>query len=142
MKDENKRPLKILVVDDEPDVCDIMGDFLRDRGYDVVTALTRDEGITALTEKKPQIALLDIRLKGASGLEVLKSAREMSDDIIVIMITALDDESTVKEARSLGADDYIVKPLTLDYLENVVLRKISLLTFRKKSKGIAGEEEQ
>ena len=133
MAENEKQLSKILVVDDEKDVCEIMGDFLRERDYAVFTAMTKEEGIAILDAQRPNIALLDIRLKGASGLDILKHARGLSEDIVIIMITALDDEQTVKEARQLGADDYIVKPLTLDYLENVVLRKISLLAFRKKS---------
>ena len=68
-----------------------------------------------------------------SGMDVLRKAKEIDKDIKVIMVTALDDEETIKQAKSLGADDYIAKPFTAAYLNDFILQKLARLNFREKA---------
>jgi DNA-binding response OmpR family regulator len=75
---------------------------------------------------------LDIRLKDASGIDILKEAKQLNKNIKVIMVTALDDDETMKHAKAWGADDYVAKPFTASYLNDVLIQKLTTLAFREK----------
>lgn len=115
---------KILVVDDENDICDFVKTFFKERGFYVFTALNADEALSITKREKPELILLDIKMKGMDGLATLKHLRELDRSIKVIMVTALEDQDKVREAYKLGAVDYITKPLVLDYLEEAVGRNL------------------
>ena len=112
---------KVLVVDDEVAVCDLLKDFLTLKGYEVYTA---SDGYTAINKAKevcPHLALLDIVMPGISGIEVLKEIKKLNPKTGVIMITAVPDPEIIKESINLGAYDYITKPMNLKHVENVVV---------------------
>jgi two-component system response regulator AtoC len=73
-----------------------------------------------------------VRLGDASGMDVLQKIKEIDKDIKVIMVTALSDEESTREAESKGADGYIVKPFTAGYLDEIILENIADLGLRKK----------
>ena len=81
-------------------------------------------------KEKPRIVLLDINMRGMSGIETLKKIKEIDKDIIVIMVTGVKDDDVIKEALDAGAADYITKPLSLEYLEKVVLLKFINLSIK------------
>ena len=115
---------RILVVDDEPEACNALKEFLALKGYEVFTAL---DGPSALREVKmvsPQIVLLDMVMPEMDGIEVLKEIKKIDPQIGVIMVTVVTDEVKAKETLKLGAFDYITKPVDLNYLETVVMVKI------------------
>ena len=105
---------KILIVDDEQVVCDLLSDELNEQGYLCTTALDGKDALTKLATKDFEIALLDIRLPGMSGMEVLREIWLNHSNTAVVMITAINDVDTAVEAMKLGASDYIVKPFDLD----------------------------
>lgn len=115
---------KILVVDDETDICDFVKTFFKERGFQVFTALNSEEALLITKRDKPDLVLLDIKMKGMDGLAVLKHIRELDKTIKIIMVTALEDQEKIHEAYKLGAIDYITKPLALDYLEEAVGRNL------------------
>lgn len=115
---------KLLVVDDEPDICDFVKNFFKDRGFIVYTALSGEDAITMTKDEKPDIILLDIKMKGMDGLAALKHIKELDKNIKVIMVTALEDQDKMREAYKLGACDYVTKPLMLDYLEQTVEKNL------------------
>jgi len=123
---------KILVVDDEEDILHATRHFLVKRGYEVFIAATKDEAMAMVKQSHPQIILLDIRLKEASGLDILKEVKAIDNNIKVIMVTALDDEENMKQAKAWGAEDYIAKPFTAAYLNEVLMQKLKTLAFREK----------
>ena len=120
--------IKMLIVDDETEICDFLREFFVDRGYDVITAFSGEEALEKIEDEPPHILLLDITMPGISGLDVLKSVRENHSGMKVIMVTAVETSDQIDEAFRLGADNYITKPLSLEYLENDVKEKISKLT--------------
>jgi len=122
---------KILVVDDEQEICEVTERFLQRKGYTVYTAQDKQGALEVLEKSRPQILLLDIRLGAESGLNLLKQIRELQKDVKVIMVSALDDDESIRQARSLGADDYVTKPFTTQYLNDFILQKISNLVGRK-----------
>jgi len=111
---------KLLVVDDEHDVCDFVKNFFSERDFEVFTALSGEEALVVAKRENPVIVLLDVKMKGMNGIATLRHLKEMNKNLKVIMVTALDDQDKMDEARKLGASEYITKPLVLDYLEQAV----------------------
>jgi DNA-binding response OmpR family regulator len=118
---------KILVVDDEPVIVNLLKRFLEKKSFEVMTASSGFEAMTKVKEEKPKIVILDIYMPGKSGLEVLKEIKEHDKDTGVIMVTAVTDEATGRNALDMGAFDYIIKPFDLDYLEKVLWWKLKLM---------------
>ncbi len=104
----------VLIVDDEQVVCDVLSDELSERGYQCTTVLSGDEALAKLAAQDFEVVLLDIRLPGMSGMEVLREIWLNHGNTATIMITAVNDVATAVEAMKLGASDYIVKPFDLD----------------------------
>jgi len=111
---------KMLVVDDELDVCDFVKQFFEERGYDVTTAYDGEEAISHFEKQKFDIVLLDMRMKKMDGLTTLKSIKKLDKKANVIMVTAADAQEDMDEACNLGACKYITKPLILEELESAV----------------------
>ncbi len=115
---------KILVVDDEIEVCLALEEFLILKGYKVFTAQNGQDAVITVTEHAPHIVLLDIIMPGLSGIETLEEIKRISPQTGVVMITAVTDEALGNKALKLGADDFITKPVDLNYLETVLMVKI------------------
>ena len=115
---------RILVVDDEKEVCSALKEFLEMKGYTVQAAHNGPTALETVAQWQPQIVLLDIIMPGMSGIEVLQQLRSDHPETGVIMITAVTDEELGNQALKNGADDYITKPVDLDYLEAVLMVKI------------------
>ena len=125
MESNNSEQYKILVVDDQVGIVSFLYEFFNSKGYSVFQASNEKKAIQVVKTKAPTIVLLDIRLGwGKDGLEVLKEIKEIAPETRVIMMTSISDEEVVKKAFSSGAEDYIIKPFSLSYLEKVVMLKI------------------
>jgi DNA-binding response OmpR family regulator len=118
---------RVLVVDDEPDAVELLQEFLAAKGYEVLTATGGEEALRIVREERPHLILLDVRMPGMNGLEVLRHVRQIDQEVGVIMVTAVSEEETGREALALGAFDYIVKPLDLAYLERSLWYKITTM---------------
>ncbi len=112
--------LKILVVDDEKDICSFVKNFFSLRGYEVFTANCGDEAFKIADEEDPLIVLQDIRMPGIDGIETLRRMKKKRPNNRVIMVTCIDDLDKMAKAKKYGADGYITKPLILDELVNAV----------------------
>ncbi|MFC1869117.1 response regulator [Thermodesulfobacteriota bacterium] len=115
---------KILVVDDEIEVCNALKEYFSLKEYEVEIALDGPTALIKIKEFDPHIILLDIIMPGMGGIDVLKTARNINPKIGIIMVTAVADEEIAKNTLKLGAYDYITKPLDLNYLETVVMVKM------------------
>ena len=118
---------KMLVVDDETEICDFLKAFFEDRDYEVKTANSGETAMLSVEESKPQVILLDIHMPGMDGMSALREIKSRFPGIKVIMVTALETREKIEEALRLGADNYITKPLSLEYLEKDVQEKIAQL---------------
>lgn len=123
---------KLLIVDDDRDTCEYLKEFFETRKCVVLTANSGEEGLLITKKQRPDIVLLDIKMKGMNGLEVLEGIKDFDDSIKVIMVTVASDEETRRKARELGADDFIKKPLNTAYLEGTVSLKVSNLAKERK----------
>lgn len=122
------KKLKILIVDDEKEICTFIKRIYRKRNFTIYSAYNGKEAINLVKFKKPHILLLDIRLgRGMDGIETLKRIREFNKEIITIVVTYLDDINKMKEAKKLGALSYLIKPLTFNELNEAVNRAVKLL---------------
>lgn len=104
----------ITFIEDEPDIQDIVAYNLRREGYQVSSALSGEDGLNLIKQKKPDLILLDLMLPGMDGLEVCRNLRTQAEtqNIPIIMVTAKGEESDVVLGLGLGADDYISKPFS------------------------------
>ncbi len=127
---------KILLVDDEIDVCDFMFRFFEERNFEVSSAITGDEALLTIKRDRPDIILLDIRMKGGDGIEILREIKKIDSGAKVVMVTCVNDTEEMARAKDLGAVAYITKPLVLSDLMEVVLRNMgrrhNLFNLRRK----------
>ena len=100
---------KLLVVDDEGDICDFMKNFFQERGYTVATALSGDDAIASVKKDKPDALLLDIMMPEMDGLTVLKKIRSEDARIPIFITTAFSNEERIKIAGRYNATGFIVK---------------------------------
>ena len=121
---------KLLVVDDEAEICEFLKSFFEDKQYEVKTALSGDEAMMTVKSFEPHIVLLDVQMPGTDGLQTLKWIKNRHPEIKVIMVTAIETQEKIEKALHYGADNYITKPLSLEYLEKDVQEKISHLSRR------------
>jgi two-component system phosphate regulon response regulator PhoB len=105
---------RILIIEDEPALVEMLRYNLEKDGFDVASALDGEEGLAAVAEAKPDLILLDWMLPHVSGLEICRQLRRGSDTrtIPVIMLTARGEESDRVRALDVGADDYVTKPFS------------------------------
>ena len=111
---------KILIIDDDLDLCTLLGRFLSKNGYDVDMAHSGAKGIAKFLEQKFDMVICDYRLGDMEGIKVLKELRKENPAIKVLMITGYSDIKTAVEVIKLGAFDYIVKPLIPDEVLSVL----------------------
>jgi len=123
--------IKLLIVDDEKGITDSLKDFFQNRGFSVKTANSGEDALAAVKADRPDIIFLDIRMRGLSGLDVLESIKKTDKSIKVIMLTIHEEKEIIDKAKALGADEYITKPFRVDYLEEVVIKKVQELLKEK-----------
>ncbi len=102
---------RILVVDDEQKIRSLVASYLTSDGFDVVEASNGEEAIAAVSRRKPDLVVMDIRMPGMDGLEALTKIRTISD-VSVILLTARAEETDRIIGLSVGADDYVTKPFS------------------------------
>lgn len=115
---------KILIIDDEPDIAELIRDCLTDKGFQVFSSVTADEGINIAVKEKPGLILLDILLPKIDGLECLRLLKQKVPDTLVVILSGVQNEDIGKEAIRRGAYDYITKPFELSQFEEQILNQI------------------
>ncbi len=130
---------KILIVEDEKELADILGAYLEVEGFNPIVAKDGIEGLKAFYEYQPDLMLLDIMLPGCDGIQICKEVREKSD-IPVIMISAKSGEMDKVIALGIGADDYVTKPFSP--LELVARVKAQLRRYEKSGDSSNSNKEE
>ncbi len=127
-----KRDIKILLVDDEPDILEIVGYNLSSEGYKVITAENGAEGVEKARKEKPHLIILDVMMPEMDGIEACEKIRELPglSDVIVTFLTARGEDYSLVAGFEAGADDYITKPIK----PKVLVSKVKALLRRYKEK--------
>ncbi len=113
--------IKVLMVDDDPEMRECVGGFLKSRGFETRSSKTGEEAIEMLEKDPPDCVLLDLHLpEGISGIEVLKKIKKWNTNIKVLVITGFIDREKENECISAGANGYIMKPINFPELENTI----------------------
>jgi two-component system phosphate regulon response regulator OmpR len=115
----------VMVVDDEPEVRQVLHEFLSSRGYDVIPAASGTDALSALERLTPALVLLAVAMPGMDGLETLKRIVASRPALPVIMVTANADIGITSKLLALGAVDYVPKPFDLHYLDQAVSIQVS-----------------
>lgn len=134
--------LTILIVDDEPHLPHQLARYLGKHGYEVVTAADGDAGLCELQKNTIDLLLLDVRLPGKSGLEILEELRKTDVDLPVIMLTAYGDVQTAVTAMKLGASDYLIKGFDLTELLLVVQRALETSAMYRELRRLRREKSE
>lgn len=126
---------KVLVVDDVPDTLEIIQKLLHFEGYEVITALTGEEGVMKAEKEKPDVVLMDINLPGIDGNEALRKLKTTDPIQCVIMLTAYATVDGAIQALKEGAFDFVKKPFENEHLIHIVNQALEKsLTLREKDK--------
>lgn len=124
-KDAKKE--KILIVDDEEGIRNLLQGFFEERGYPALTAKSGEEAIALVQKEHPAMILLDINMSpGLDGIQTLKKIREIDSRAGVVMATGILNEEVMKAASDLGAYAFVSKPFDMQYLDLVVLTRLVL----------------
>jgi DNA-binding NtrC family response regulator len=110
----------ILIVDDEPIVRESIRDWLKDAGYQVCTAESGEEALKLMESQDFSILVLDVRLPGKTGIQILKEIKALKPHVKSIVITAYPSVELAVEVMKLGAVDYLIKPIAPDELEKLI----------------------
>lgn len=117
----NKQNIRVLVVDDDKLMREVLKAILREAGYHVVgEATTGQMALTLCAKLRPDVVCLDVNMPGMSGLEVLKALRKQQGDARVVMISGDATMTTVRDAVGLGAYGYIIKPFNAARVTNAL----------------------
>ncbi|MEJ2239152.1 MAG: response regulator [Gemmatimonadales bacterium] len=133
----NEARVNILVVDDEAALRKALGGFLGNQGYKVTLAASGDEALQQLERDHVSLMLLDIRMPGLSGIDVVPRALEIDPDLAIVMLTAVDDAMSAALCMQRGALDYLSKPLELTTLERAITRALRRRDTMLQERGIA-----
>jgi two-component system, OmpR family, alkaline phosphatase synthesis response regulator PhoP len=125
-----KRDIKILLVDDEPDILEIVGYNLSAEGYKIITASNGAEGVKKAKKEKPQLIILDVMMPEMDGIEACERIRKVPElnDVIITFLTARGEDYSQVAGFDAGADDYITKPIK----PKVLVSKVKALLRRYK----------
>jgi len=116
---------KILIADDEIEIRELLGDFLKDEGYECILASDAYDALEKYIENdKIDVVMSDIRMPGKSGLDLLEEIKELDEDIMIIMISAVKDIESAISALSKGAYDYVSKPFELEKVAHIASKAI------------------
>lgn len=116
--------VRILVVDDEEMLCDMLFDVLSQAGYTVKTARDGNDAIAQIENEPFEIVITDLKMPGMSGLELLQRVQKINPDICVLIITTYSTVESAVNAMKLGAYDYICKPFELDEIKVIIERAV------------------
>ena len=128
MKQEES--FRILVVDDEPSICELISTSLKFVGFDVRTAATGSQALTVAEEFKPHAMILDVMLPDVDGFEVCRRIRNEGHPIGVLFLSAKDEMKDKVQGLTIGGDDYMTKPFSLEELVarlRALLRRIGVV---------------
>src|SRR5579862_9025952 len=113
---ETDPKVRVLVVDDEPNIVDVISMALRYEGFEVASAGSGADAVAAFAEQRPALVVLDVMLPDVDGFEVARRLATSGDGVPIIFLTARDSTEDVVKGLTIGGDDYVTKPFSLEEL--------------------------
>ena len=130
-------PTKILVIDDDMAITELMSMLLKTHGFDVITTNSGVEGVKLVKEKNPNVVLLDLMMPDLDGWQVSKAIRAFNN-VPILILSAINDPSMVASVLDTGADDFLVKPVPssvlVAHIRKMVRRNTGSLSNRNLNK--------
>jgi DNA-binding NtrC family response regulator len=130
----------ILIIDDKPNIGEVIGGILSAAGYEVAVAHSGESGLTLYRDRSPALVLTDLRMEGMSGIDVITAIRESDDTTPIILLTAHGTISSAVEAIKAGADDYLTKPLDYDMLRMKIEKSLQTSEYRRENEQLKAEK--
>ena len=130
---------KILIIDDEKDIGWLFSKILTEEGYQVLIALDGQTGISIIKKEKPDLVILDLKLPGMDGIEILREIRRFDKDLCVIILTGYKDVKSAVEAMKLGAYDYLAKPVDIEKLKTHINNALITQSLTHKAASLSKE---
>jgi DNA-binding NtrC family response regulator len=131
---ERRDPPKVLIVEDDPDIRNILALFLGEKGFQVKVADAGDRALAMLAEEPMDLILSDVRMPGMSGLELLRNLKERDPELQLVLMSAYSNVRDAVEAIQLGAADYVEKPIDFRRLERVLHTVIEKRDLRQRTR--------
>ena len=116
---------KLLIVDDESDIREFARNLFKKRKIDVLVSSGGRQALEVIARENPDLVLLDVRMEEMTGIATLRELRKTNSTLQVIMVSGVEDEDIVNEAKALGIAGYIHKPFILEELEKIVLAQLN-----------------
>jgi two-component system, OmpR family, phosphate regulon sensor histidine kinase PhoR len=132
---------RILIIDDEEGLRDMLVFGLSDRGFDVATARNGEEGVALIKEMPADVVLCDIMMPGMSGIDVLTRIKQLRPETMVVMVTGYATLDTAVSAMKRGAFDYVSKPYGLDQVLVLIQRALAARKSAEREPALAGSLE-
>jgi len=117
---------KILLIDDEPKLLDLMKDVLEEEKYHVFCASSGSDGILLNEQKNPDLILLDLRMPEMDGIETLRNIRKNDDKVRVVILTGYGCPDTIRDAADLNVSEYLSKPFENEDLVSIISKSLEL----------------
>jgi DNA-binding NtrC family response regulator len=122
---------QILIVDNEPEMCSLLSDILKEEGYEVATAASGEKALAKMGERDFAVVITDLNMKGMPGMTLLKEIKRLQPDINVIIMTAFGSVETAIEAMKQGAYDYVMKPVKSDEIVLITEKAVREVQLRR-----------
>ncbi len=135
-------PFRVLVIDDDPSLCELLEQLVSRQGYKVFTALGGEEALANLEETRPDLVSLDVVLEGMDGLETLRQLKSRLPDVPVVMLSGHGHARTIVEAMRLGASDFLRKPFEGEELELAFQKALETRALRKEVEELRDRERR
>ena len=126
--------LRVLIIDDDIDLLNLLSTHLRQLGHAVYTAASGTEGITAFKRVSPHVTVVDLKMPSMSGMEVLERLREKR--AVVVMLTGHADIEDAVRAMQLGAENFLTKPIAMDHLAVAIKRAAEKTVLRQENRDL------
>lgn len=118
--ESSQRPVRLLIVDDDTQICQMFSRYLSLKGYEVRSVNRGEEALALATVFQPQVVLLDLLMAGMSGVDTLKRLKQLTPPPKVIMLSGANTDDVAHGAIQLGADAFVTKPVKLPELEHLL----------------------
>lgn len=115
---------KIMVVDDEPDICELLTRFLTKRNYEVTSFTSGKKALEHLKTNGVNLILTDMNLPEMSGIELIKATKELKPNLPILVMTSHPGSGLMQKIIEMGISDYLAKPFNLDSLEKIIASRL------------------